>query len=104
MIGSERIQPITTLLRNASGLERPSHQPTSPIVVNAISQVPTGPVGTEPGVVLGTVGYLAPEQLRGQATDHRADIFAFGAILYELLSGYRAFGGDTSADTISLTR
>jgi Tol biopolymer transport system component len=63
--------------------------------------LPTTPVGTEPGVMLGTMGYMAPEQLRGQNTDHRSDIFAFGAILHEMLSGQRAFRGATTADTIS---
>ena len=53
------------------------------------------------GVVLGTVGYMAPEQVRGFGADHRADIFALGAILYEMLSGRRAFGGDTAMDTMS---
>jgi len=56
---------------------------------------------TEPGVVMGTVGYMAPEQVRGQTTDHRADIFAFGATLYEMLAGKRAFQKPTSADTMS---
>ena len=56
---------------------------------------------TTPGMVLGTVGYMSPEQVRGVATDHRSDIFTFGAILYEMLSGKRAFHGDTAADTMS---
>ena len=55
---------------------------------------------TEPGMVMGTVGYMSPEQVRGELTDHRADIFAFGAILYEMLSGKRAFQGQSAADTM----
>jgi Tol biopolymer transport system component len=57
--------------------------------------------GTTPGMVLGTVGYMSPEQVRGVTTDHRSDIFTFGAILYEMLSAKRAFRGDTTADTMS---
>src|ERR1700694_3599198 len=56
---------------------------------------------TEAGVVLGTVGYMSPEQVRGKPADHRSDLFSFGAILYEMLSGRRAFHGETSADTMS---
>ena len=56
---------------------------------------------TEPGVVMGTVGYMAPEQVRGQPADHRADIFAFGAILYEMLAGKRAFQKPTSPETMT---
>ena len=52
-------------------------------------------------MVMGTVGYMAPEQVRGQTADHRADIFAFGAILYEMLAGKRAFQKPTSAETMS---
>jgi hypothetical protein len=57
--------------------------------------------GTEPGVVLGTMGYMSPEQVRGKPADRRSDIFAFGTIFYEMLSGQRAFRGDTAADTIT---
>src|SRR5712692_1012101 len=57
--------------------------------------------GTEPGVVLGTMGYMSPEQVRGRAADKRSDLFAFGTILYEMLAGQRAFRGDTAADTIT---
>jgi eukaryotic-like serine/threonine-protein kinase len=56
---------------------------------------------TTPGLVLGTVGYMAPEQVRGLTADHRADIFAFGAIVYEMLTGRRAFHGATTADTMT---
>jgi TolB-like protein/tetratricopeptide (TPR) repeat protein len=56
---------------------------------------------TEPGTVMGTMGYMSPEQVRGMPVDHRSDIFSFGAILYELLSGRKAFKRDTSSDTIA---
>ncbi|HSB28927.1 MAG TPA: protein kinase [Pyrinomonadaceae bacterium] len=56
---------------------------------------------TNPGVVMGTVGYMSPEQVRGQPTDYRSDIFSFGAILHEMISGRRAFQRETMAETIS---
>jgi serine/threonine protein kinase len=56
---------------------------------------------TDVGSVVGTAGYMAPEQVRGAAIDHRTDLFAFGALLYELLSGRRAFHGETSAETMT---
>ena len=65
------------------------------------TEVPTRRIDTDPGVVMGTIGYMSPEQLRGRATDHRSDIFSFGAILYEMLSGKRAFHGESTADTMS---
>jgi serine/threonine protein kinase/tetratricopeptide (TPR) repeat protein len=61
----------------------------------------TTPAETEPGVVMGTLGYMSPEQLRSQPTDHRSDIFSLGAILYEMLAGRRAFSRSTPVDTIS---
>ncbi len=65
------------------------------------SDAPTLARETAAGVVMGTVGYMPPEQVRGLAVDQRSDIFAVGAVVYEMLSGVRAFHGDTAADTIS---
>src|SRR5438876_5291691 len=65
------------------------------------TEVPTRRVDTDPGMVMGTMGYMSPEQLKGQLADHRSDIFSFGAILYETLSGKRAFRGDSMAETMS---
>ena len=65
------------------------------------SSVRTQSVVTEPGKILGTVGYMSPEQVRGNATDHRSDIFSFGAILYEMLTGSRPFQKDTPVETMT---
>src|SRR5712691_6692443 len=65
------------------------------------TEIPTRRVVTDPGTVMGTMGYMSPEQLKGQPADHRSDIFSFGAILYEMLSGKRAFRGDSMAETMS---
>ena len=62
---------------------------------------PTAAVGTEPGAVLGTVGYMSPEQVRGKPADARSDIFALGAVLYEMLTGRRAFGRETAAESMT---
>ena len=66
-----------------------------------VTEARTATVATEPGVVMGTVGYMSPEQVRGHVTDHRSDVFSFGAVLYEMLTGQRAFHGDSAADTMS---
>jgi eukaryotic-like serine/threonine-protein kinase len=65
------------------------------------SLAPTLVVQTEPGVVLGTIGYMSPEQVRGQVADARSDLFALGAVIYEMLTGRRAFHAESSAETMS---
>lgn len=75
------------------GLAKPMEFGTSAVTM-------ANTVGTASGTIMGTVGYMSPEQVRGHATDHRSDIFAFGVVLYEMVTGRRAFAGDTPADTI----
>jgi eukaryotic-like serine/threonine-protein kinase len=80
------------------GLAKLKHQTQAP---GASSEVATQRALTDPGVVMGTAGYMSPEQVRGQDIDHRSDVFSFGVILYEMLSGKRAFEGDSAADVMS---
>jgi eukaryotic-like serine/threonine-protein kinase len=71
-------------------------------VATPAADAPTAAVAlTEAGAVLGTAGYMAPEQVEGGEVDARADIFAFGAVLYEMLTGRKAFGGTTAARTLT---
>jgi eukaryotic-like serine/threonine-protein kinase len=63
--------------------------------------LPTASVGTEPGVVMGTLGYMSPEQIKGEPAGPVSDIFALGAILYEMLSGHRAFRGNSAGETMA---
>jgi eukaryotic-like serine/threonine-protein kinase len=68
----------------------------------ALAQSPTltSPAMTAAGIVLGTAAYMAPEQARGQAVDHRADIWAFGCVLYEMVTARQVFGGNSLADVM----
>jgi dipeptidyl aminopeptidase/acylaminoacyl peptidase len=66
-----------------------------------LSAVESPTVATEPGTVLGSVGYMAPEQVRGDDADHRSDLFALGCVLFEMLTGHRPFSRDTAAETMT---
>jgi len=79
------------------GLARPSAAATSP----EDTRSPTVTSRTQPGTVLGTMGYMSPEQVRGEPVDARSDIFSFGAVFYEMLSGRRAFQGGSQAETMA---
>ena len=73
-----------------SGQSSPAHSPTI-----------TSPAMTNAGMILGTAAYMSPEQARGRAADRRSDIWAFGAVLFEILTGERAFDGETISDTLA---
>jgi Tol biopolymer transport system component len=72
-----------------------------PARADSDTSVPTDARATEPGTLVGTVGYMSPEQIRGLPADARSDIFSFGCVLYEMLAGRRAFARDTSAETLT---
>jgi serine/threonine protein kinase/tetratricopeptide (TPR) repeat protein len=78
-----------------ASLRSPADDAADPARADTKSQL------TEVGTALGTLGYAAPEQLRGRPVDQRADVFAFGCVLYEMLAGRRAFGGESAADVIT---
>ncbi|MGI8785542.1 MAG: protein kinase domain-containing protein [Acidobacteriota bacterium] len=80
------------------GLAKLTQQESQP---DAATVAPTRPPETELGMVLGTAGYMSPEQVRGQRADQRSDLFALGAILYEMLSGQRAFQGASTVETMT---
>lgn len=81
------------------GLARQANPGDTTTVVTEAA--PTAAGVTDPGIAVGTAGYMSPEQVRGSEVDHRTDIFAFGSVLYEMLSGRRAFQRETAAETMT---
>jgi len=77
--------------------------PTSESGSNNLTQSPTitTPAMTQAGIILGTAAYMAPEQARGKTVDKRADVWAFGCVLFEMVSGEKAFSGETMSDVIA---
>src|SRR5215467_6695934 len=82
------------------GLAKAADEPQAGAVQNATIS-PTLSMETQAGVILGTAAYMSPEQARGKAVDKRADIWAFGVVLFEMLSGAQLFAGETVSDTLA---
>ena len=85
----------------AKGLAGLAQAPQTPGASGDDAPTMTSPAMTEMGMILGTAAYMAPEQAKGRPVDRRADIWAFGAVLFEMLAGRRAFPGEDLTDTLA---
>ncbi len=83
------------------GLAKFSRSATAAAALSQADNMSTAPRGSQPGIILGTVGYMSPEQVQAGAVDQRSDLFNLGAILYEMLTGRRAFQGRTAVETLN---
>jgi serine/threonine protein kinase/Tol biopolymer transport system component len=90
---------LAKAMDSAGAFTSSKDSPSSPTMLD--SPTLTAMPGTQIGVILGTAGYMAPEQARGRAVDRRADIWAFGVLVFEMLTGQRLFAGETVSDTLA---
>src|SRR5262249_22827861 len=95
--GNIKIKPDGTVKVLDFGLAKDGSSPTT----NLHDSPTLGMAATDAGVILGTAGYMSPEQSRGKAVDKRADIWAFGVVLYEMLTGQRPFQGDDVSEMLA---
>ncbi|MBZ5590463.1 MAG: serine/threonine-protein kinase [Acidobacteriia bacterium] len=98
--GNVKVRPDGTVKVLDFGLAKAWEEPGASSSDLALSPTITGH-HTRAGVILGTAAYMSPEQARGKAVDKRADIWAFGCLLYEMLTGKRLFAGETTSDTLA---
>ena len=96
-----KVRPDGTVKVLDFGLAK-AMEPTG-VMSPGLSQSPTitTPAMTQAGIILGTATYMAPEQAKGRTVDRRSDVWAFGCVLYEMLTGHRAFAGDDVSDTLA---